>query len=146
MEQKRKICKLPLRVRVTWRKNGRRLLTLALGGTLAGFFNGLLGAGGGIILVITLSALLPKDGEGARSVYANALLVTVPLSCLTLFNYFRGGALVGVPEGAISVWLILGGIAGGALGGLLLGRIRSGALGRLFALLTVVSGIIMLTR
>lgn len=129
-----------------WQGNGRRLLFLTLGGALAGFFNGLLGAGGGIVLVLTLSSLLPKDGEGRRSVYANALLVMLPLSCLTLFRYIRGGALSGAPENAIALPLVIGAVLGGISGGILLGRIKGRPLKLLFALLTLVSGIIMLTR
>ena len=134
------------RRRIYWQGNGKRVLVLALGGMAAGFVNGLLGAGGGIVLVIVLSALLPRDKEGARSVYANALLVMLPLSCLTLFNYVKGGALEGVAEKAIGNDLVLGAVIGGVVGGLLLGRVKGRMLSRLFALLTIVSGIMMLTR
>ena len=125
---------------------GIPMLTLALGGTLAGFFNGLLGAGGGIILVFALARIVEKTDEGARSVYANALCVMLPLSLFTLFRYASKGVFSPDFTGELSAEYILGAIIGGALGGILLGKLRGGRLRKLFALLTLVSGILMITR
>ena len=134
------------RARAYWSGNAKRLFWLAFAGVLAGFCNGLLGAGGGIILVLVLSHLLPDDSEGARSVYSNALLVMLPLSALTLTRYISGGALEAEQMGGRTVSVLLGAMAGGVLGGILLGKLRGRGLKRLFALLTLVSGIIMLVR
>ena len=65
------------RAKAYWRGNAARVLLLMGAGLLAGFCNGLLGAGGGIVLALSLGAMLPKDSESVRSVYSNALLVIV---------------------------------------------------------------------
>jgi len=134
------------RGKVYWQGNGRRLICLVGAGLLAGFCNGLLGAGGGIILVLSLSAMLPDDSESVRSVYSNALLVMLPLSALTLTRYIGGGALTAETAGYRTVSILLGAVAGGAIGGILLGKIRGRGIKRLFALFTLISGIIMMTR
>lgn len=125
---------------------GIPLLSLSLGGVLAGFFNGLLGAGGGIILVFALGKLIEKTDEGARSVYANALCVMLPLSLFTLFRYADSGVFSPSFTGDLAPTYMLGAIAGGILGGVLLGKTRGGKLRRLFAVLTLISGILMITR
>ena len=134
------------RVRAYWKGNAARLLILLLAGSLAGFCNGLLGAGGGIVLVLILSVLLPDDSESVRSVYSNALLVMLPLSAITLTRYISGGFLTAEPMGGKTFSVLLGAMAGGIIGGILLGKLRGRGLKRLFALFTFVSGIIMLTR
>ena len=126
-------------------KNGMPVFFLLIfGGFLAGFCNGLLGAGGGIILVLLLSFLLPDDDESAKSVYPNAIVVMVALSCLTLARYISAGTLSdGLERPAI---IFVGASVGGLLGGAVLQRIGSRTLKRLFAVLTVVSGVLMITR
>ena len=119
---------------------------LVFGGFLAGLCNGLLGAGGGIILVLVLSALLRGKGEGERSAFANALCVMLPLSVITLTRYARMGVSPWETSGATSALYLLGAIAGGVLGGILLGRAKDSSLGRLFGLLTLISGILMIVR
>ena len=123
--------------------SGKKLLLLSLGGILAGFCNGLLGAGGGIILVLFLSRLAGGDSESRRSVYANALCVMLPLSLLTFSRYAGSGEVSHIP---ITAEFALGAVAGGLLGGALLGRLGGKAADRLFALLTLISGILMITR
>ena len=134
------------RWRAYWQGNGVRIVCLLGAGLLAGFCNGLLGAGGGIVLALSLGALLPKDSESVRSVYSNALLVMLPLSALTLTRYIGGGALAPEAMGINSYSVLLGALFGGAVGGIILGKLRGRGIRRLFAILTFVSGIIMLTR
>lgn len=134
------------RAKVYWRGNAARLLFLMGAGLLAGFCNGLLGAGGGIVLALSLSAMLPKDSESVRSVYSNALLVMLPLSVLTLTRYIGGGALEAEAMGINSYSVLIGASLGGVVGGILLGKLRGRGIRRLFALLTLISGIIMITR
>ena len=129
-----------------WRGSAKNIVWLSVAGVLAGFFNGLLGAGGGIILALTLTFLLPDDSESVRSVYSNALLVMLPLSALTLTRYISGGALMPEQMGGRTLSVMLGAMVGGVVGGILLGRLRGRWLKRIFACLTLVSGIMMLTR
>ena len=123
-----------------------RVAVLAAGGLLAGFCNGLLGAGGGIILVLTFGALLRRDSEAQRSVYANALCVMLPLSLFTLISYGKKGVFASGLSTDLETVYLLGAAAGGVIGGILLGRLGGKALGRLFAILTLISGILMIVR
>lgn len=117
--------------------------TLALAGILAGFFNGLLGAGGGVILILFLARLVGEDSESKKSIYANALCVMLPLSFLTISRY--GGPLR-FSELTLSPSFVLGAVLGGLLGGFLLGKLPKKITGKLFAALTVISGILMVVR
>ena len=124
------------------------LMLLALGGFFGGFVGGLLGAGGGIIITLALSRLLPRDESGRRAVFACSLSVTLPLSLLTLVRYALSGELsLSLPSSSDPLSfapVLIGAIFGGALGGFLLGKLRSRLLGRIFALLCAVSGLIMM--
>ena len=115
-------------------------LLLVAGGILAGFINGLLGAGGGIIIVFVLSKLL-KEGD-SRDVFANALCIMLPLSVVSCIVY--------VSKGSVSLDgfapFIAPALVGGLLGALLLCKINTVFLKKLFAILVAVSGILLLFR
>ena len=119
-----------------------RLGALLACGLVAGVINGLLGTGGGIILVLGLSVLCKRTLPDRRDVCANALVVTLALTLLSTTLYITGG---NAPPADLSRF-VLPGAAGGLVGGLLLGRITPTALGKLFAVLLVVSGVFMLVR
>ena len=138
------------------KKHLKTVLPLLAIGLAAGFTNGLLGAGGGIIITLALSRLLPKDDESRRSVFACSLCVTLPLSLLTLARYasatdgglsalfssFGSSSMPLVSHGAELIFLAAA--IGGVVGGILLGKLRSAALSRIFAVICVVSGILMI--
>ena len=90
-------------------KNFKKLILPLLGlGMLAGFLNGLLGAAGGIAVVVGLRALFRKKPINGHSFYATALAVMLPLSVLSAWRYARGGHLP-----AISPWgLVLPAVLG----------------------------------
>lgn len=114
---------------------------LVLGGVISGFINGLLGAGGGIIIVFVLSRLLKNQAQ-ARDVFANALCVMLPISVVSCITY--------VLDGRISFErfppLIIPAVAGGIIGGILLCKINATALKKLFSILVVISGIILIFK
>ena len=104
-----------------------------LGSSAVGLLNGLLGAGGGMILV----PLLEKLGVKGTNSHATSLAVIVPLSAVSAFLYWREGWLrldQGLP-------LLLPGLAGGVLGGLLMGKIKLGWLKAAFGVLLLWGGI-----
>lgn len=109
-------------------------------GLSAGFLNGLLGAGGGIVIVFGLRKLLRGRLEDPRSIFPTAIAVMLPLSLLSVWQYARQGSL----DLSFLGWLILPAIAGGVIGGLLLRRLSTKALSRLFAAVVLVSGVMLL--
>ena len=98
------------------RNKGVRAMVL---GFFAGFLNGLLGAGGGIVAVWALGRGLEGELEDGRDLFANALCVTLPISAVSCLCYALRGSLS--TEG-IGLY-ILPAILGGALGGVLLGKL-----------------------
>lgn len=125
-------------------KSKKGIATVTLGGLLAGLCNGLLGAGGGIVVVLAFSAALPRDEDSRRSLYANALCVMLPLSLLTLATYALKGNIPNGFLGADYALLLVGAAIGGVLGALILDKLPSSILKKAFALLTVLSGILMI--
>ncbi len=104
-----------------------------LGGAAVGLLNGLLGAGGGMVLV----PLLERLGVTGKSSHATSLAVIVPLSAVSAFLYWRQGWLSldqGLP-------LLLPGLAGGILGGIFMGRIKLGWLKGMFGALLLWGGV-----
>lgn len=118
------------------------IVGLALVGLCAGVVNGLLGAGGGIIIVFALSRLLPDVGRDTGEAFSTALCVMLPISALSCFIYSARGH---VSLDGFGIFIIPA-VVGGAVGGLLLQRLRVSLLKKLFATLTVISGMILIVR
>lgn len=125
-------------------KNLKKIIILCVGGLFAGICNGLLGAGGGVVIVSVLAAVLPDDEESRRSLYANALCVMLPLSLLTLATYGLRGNIPSEFMNESYAPILLGAAVGGVVGALLLDRLSSKILRMLFGGLTVISGLLML--
>ncbi len=116
-----------------------KTLPVCLLGLAAGFLNGLLGAGGGIVIVLGLSQIQKHTSGDPRSVYASAIAVMLPLSLVSVWRYAQMGHM----DVAAMSALALPAIAGGAVGAWLLRRLSPRALARLFAALVLVSGIVL---
>lgn len=117
-------------------------LKTVLLGLAAGFLNGLLGAGGGIILVRSAKYLLPGEKYDARDVFATALAVMLPVSAVSVTAYALRGEMNITGLG----FFIFPAIIGGSVGAILLSKIDTRWLKLLFSVITVWSGISMLTR
>lgn len=126
----------------------RTALIVMIVGLAAGVINGLLGAGGGVIIVLVLGALLQKNKasgqadamQDPKDVYATSLLCMLPVSILSALQY---AGTAWDMQHDFSFYL-LPAIVGGIIGGLLLHRVRLPWLRRLFAILLLVSGMRML--
>lgn len=119
-----------------------RVPLLLLFGFLAGTVNGLLGAGGGILIVYAMAYALRGVPSDARDLYANALCVMLPISALSCVRYAMAGNLAVEGFSHYAFPALLGGLAGGFL----LGRLKVGALKKLFAALVIYSGIVLIIR
>lgn len=120
-------------------KNGFLMLfALLICGFAAGFCNGLLGAGGGILLVLSLGALFGKTAANGRRFFTTALSVMLPLSVLSVRHYTAAGfRLPNAP------WPFVGAAVGGVLGALLLSRLSWKILRRVFAAVVLLSGVLL---
>lgn len=108
-----------------------------------GFLNGLLGAAGGIIIGLVAAKLFSgKNGflSDRRDIYANVqiAMICVSLVSLTIFQSRASLAATSVS------WLIIPAISGGIIGSIILRKINSSAVGRIFAILVIWSGIKMI--
>jgi uncharacterized membrane protein YfcA len=112
------------------------------GGLAAGLMNGLLGAGGGIVAVFVLGRLLRGNGIDSRDLFANALASMLPVTAVSLVSY----ALQGTVTLRGAEVLIIPAILGGVGGAFLLDRLKVETVQRIFTLLMIFSGIIMLVR
>jgi uncharacterized membrane protein YfcA len=114
---------------------------LALGmGFFAGLLNGLLGAGGGVVLVRGANRVLPREyGEG-RDAFANALCVMLPLSAVSAVAYVLRGSVSGVNFAPFILPAVIGGVGGG----MLLSVIDTRLLRLIFSALVVWSGFTMI--
>ena len=127
----------------------QKTIFLIIGGLVAGFINGLLGAGGGILLVFMLGALLPtvEDDETERSadtrdIFANALASMLPVTAISVISYAARGDIH--LEGAETY--LFPAIIGGLLGAWLLDKLRFSTARRLFSIIVIASGIAMLLK
>ena len=123
-------------------RRAKALPYLLATGLLSGFLNGLLGAGGGIPIVFSLSFLLGDSLEDPRDLYANALCVMLPISSVSLVRYAVAGRLVTEDFWLYAIPAALGGITGGFL----LGKLKASFIKRLFAALVIYSGVLLIIR
>ncbi len=115
----------------------------AIIGALAGFINGLLGAGGGIIVTYYLSRTLTGEQREQNGVFANAVATMLPVSVFSLALYYFKG-LFSFDSGFLS--LLPQALIGGVLGAFLLTKIKFKWVKIIFSVLVVVSGFMMIFR
>ena len=106
----------------------------AAAGGAAGAVNGFFGGGGGMVLVPLLTA---RCGLNQRRAFATSVAVILPLCALSSVIYLLRGGL----ELSAALPYLLGGLAGGFLGGRLFKRVRMDFLRRGFALLMLYGGV-----
>lgn len=130
-------------------KVNSKLLSISACSLAAGITNGLLGAGGGIVLIFALSPILrgihDKDGDEfykRKDVMAISLSVMLPISVVSAIRYASNGAL----DTAYAAKLLLPTIIGGVVGGILLNKLRDTFIMKIFAFLVIYSGLVMIVR
>ncbi len=106
----------------------------AVSGAAAGLVNGLLGAGGGMVLV---PLLVNWCGLEDKHAFATAISIILPLSLVSIVVYALRAPL---PLGEAWPYL-LGGAAGGVLGGLLFRNMSAGLLHKLLGAVILWGGI-----
>lgn len=110
---------------------------------LGGILNGLLGTGAGIIFTLLFTILYANDTDKEkRDIFASCLICTAPVCAMSAFIY--SSADVGLLR-TCAPYLPFA-LVGGLLGGILLNKVKNGFLGKLFAVLCGISGVIMICK
>ena len=112
-------------------------------GALAGTINGLLGAGGGIIITFYLSSILSNNQKSKNGVFANAVATMLPISIVSLALYFFKGY---IKFNSTLLTLLPSAIIGGILGAFLLTKLNLKIVKIIFSFLVTVSGFLMLLK
>lgn len=112
----------------------KRKSRYAVSGALAGVVNGLFGGGGGMVLVPLLRRWC---GLEERKAFATCVAVILPLCVVSAAVYvLRRGV-----DMSLAAPYLLGGLAGGFLGGRLFPKVSAGWLRYLFAAFLVYGGV-----
>ncbi len=112
---------------------------LMISGVAAGFLNGFVGSGGGIILIFAMTALvaLPHGGDTVKARFATAVAAILPMSAVSVYFYVKNGA---VSFFDVTPFL-LPAVIGGILGSILMDKISAKALRLVFSVLMIWAGI-----
>lgn len=109
-------------------------LAPAVAGGLAGVANGFFGGGGGMVLVPLLTG---RCGLDQRRAFATSVAIILPLCVLSSVIYFFRGGL----DLSAALPYLLGGLAGGWIGGRVFRKLNMDWLRRAFALLILYGGV-----
>lgn len=112
-------------------------LSAALCGGAAGVANGMLGAGGGMLLIPLMRLFRLSDD---RELFATAIAVMLPISLVTFLIYLCRGSV----DVLLALPYCIGGLAGGLLGGLFYRKIPTKWLHRALGVFILWGGIRLL--
>lgn len=113
-----------------------RSVLIMLTALFSGFCNAAIGAGGGIVLTLVLSACLFERFDDRRAILATSQAAMIPGCLLSALIYASGG---GLDLSNFAVFAIPA-LLGGALGSFLLNRIKPGLINGIFSVLVIFSG------
>lgn len=108
-----------------------------LGGALSGFLNGLLGAGGGMIIVPML-----RKKVDTKKAHATSIAIILPITIVSALFYYNKGIVSFSDANPYILWGLLGSI----IGILILSKIKSNILRKIFAILMIWCGWRLLIR
>ncbi len=117
--------------------NSKNNLFAIITGVVAGLVNGVFGGGGGMIVVPMLTFLLKRKEKNA---HATAILIILPLSIVSGLFYVAFGNFnlnAGIP-------VMIGVVAGGAIGALCLSKLSSKWVAVIFSIIMAAAGVKML--
>lgn len=120
----------------------RDAVYLLSAGFLAGAVNGLLGAGGGILIISALSKIMKTDDADQSNIFVSSLCVMLPISAISCLLYAIEGRLVTEDFELF----VLPTVAGGMVGGILSDKLKKSSLKRIFALLVIASGVLLIIK
>ena len=106
-------------------------------GAIVGLINGFFGGGGGMLVVPLLTE---KFGFTQKQAQATAIFVILPISIASSIIYITKNSI----DFAVGWSVILGVVAGGALGAILLKKLNNLIVKAIFTILMLIGGIFML--
>ena len=118
----------------------RNAMRLAAGGFAAGVVNGIFGNGGGVPVVLLLGTMWEGLFPGRQYIFANVTAAVLPMALTSMLIY----SSVLPPDPADAVAVAAASLGGGMVGALLLGKIKPDVLKKIFAVVMVISGGVML--
>ena len=118
-----------------------KALPLIILGSVSGFINGLFGTGGGAVMMLGLVFILGRKTD-RRNVFAEVAAVTLVLSAVSAVIYFKNGSVATENIFKYCIPAVFGGLAGSYL----LDRLPTKLLSKLFSLLLIIGGGIMLFK
>ena len=116
-----------------------QIFLLIILGIFVGFVNGFLGAGGGMLLVPCIIAILSMD---AKVAHATAILIILPICVASGVIY----VVKGIFDINIFVPCLIGTIVGGVLGTFILKRLKSQIITLIFSCVMIIAGVFMIVR
>lgn len=120
-------------------KNLNQKLKICLSGAAAGFLNGLLGSGGGLIIV----PMLNKLGLEPKKSHATSIAIILPLSVMSCIMYLIRGVKIEPIQLAILIPL---GLVGAVIGSFMLRKIKNRIITKIFGLIMIASAIRILLK
>lgn len=117
----------------------RTVCAAIIAGALAGFVNGLVGAGGGLVMYYAMSMIKRSRSKNTAKRLADSLAVCLPMSLISAVTLKSD---IGSKD--ITLVFILFGVIGGVLGARFSSRLPDAALRVIFAAILLIGGIKML--
>lgn len=121
-------------------KNKAKEILMILSAALAGACNSLIGAGGGIILSLSLGMFSNSLFKDRKYLYVNSQAAMIPGCALSCILYAVNGHFPSFPVVTVALPAIIGGV----LGSLILPRLRFEWLKAVFAVFVIWSGVRMI--
>ena len=118
-------------------ENRPRKLISITAGVITGLCNGLFGAGGGMVAVLTLNKLCKMPAQKA---HATAICIMLPLTVVSIAVYLFNNAI----KWDMLPWTTPAFFIGGLLGAKLLGKLSKLWLNRIFSILMLVAALWMI--
>lgn len=120
-------------------KDSWRIFFLILIGFFVGFVNGFLGAGGGMLVVPCIIAILKMDTKMA---HATAILIILPICVVSGVIYIIKGGF----DFNVFLPCLIGTVVGGVIGTILLKKMKNEWITIIFSIVMIVAGIFMIVR
>lgn len=120
-------------------KYEKKLCLYGIAAALAGFLNGFIGTGGGVLILLMLKKLCPEDEKTA---YSTVIFVTLPMALISacIYGHTSNDAVYS------ALPYLIPAAAGGALGTVFHDKIKTRALSAVFSVMLIVSGVLAVIK